>query len=495
MLQAAEVEHEQRSDELAPIAWRPLLAVAAGAVSLLLAVANRYGWHRDELYFVEAGRHLAWGYVDQPPFTPFVARVADILAPGNLVALRALPALSTGAVVIVAALLARELGGGRRAQLLAAGAMVGGYAIGVGHLLATDTFDLLGSLVLLLLVTRLLRTSDTRWWLAIGAVVGLSALNKDIGPLYALALGFGVVVERRWEVLRTRWLPLAVVIALVLAAPNLVWQLANGWPQLDMARALERRIGNENRVELLPLQIVIVGPLVSWVLVRGVRRLRAATWARPLLWAWPAALVVVLVTGGRFYYAAPLSIVVMVAGMVESERLARTRAVSWCVIGAVITAIPTGLPALPESTVAGTPIASVNIAIGETIGWPELANEVAAVVRGLPQQDQAHLVLLTLTYGEAGALDRFGPALGLPPAYSGHNSYADFRQPSDPDAVVVAVRFAPDDLTRYFTTCDQVAKIDNGVDVDNEAQGQPIVVCRGLREDWPTIWRSLRKLS
>lgn len=96
---------------------------------------------------------------------------------------------------------------------------------------------------------------------------------------------------------------------------------------------------------------------------------------------------------------------------------------------------------------------------------------------------------------EAGALDRFGPAYGLPPAYSPHNSYADFRLPTDASAPVVAVRFHGSDLRRFFTSCEQVAKVDNGFDIRNEVQGTPILVCRGLRNTWPETWRQLRRLS
>src|SRR5205823_1228113 len=143
-------------------------------------------------------------------------------------------------------------------------------------------------------------------------------------------------------------------------------------------------------------------------------------------------LAVAFVSGGRPYYALPLTYVVIVGGFVESDRIDRVRAVAWCLAISVALAVVLALPVLPTSMVSG-PVATANEAAVETVGWPELARQVAGVVHGLPSADQAHVVLLALTYGEAGALDHFGPSLGLPPAYSGHNSYADFRQPSDPD--------------------------------------------------------------
>jgi hypothetical protein len=137
----------------------------------------------------------------------------------------------------------------------------------------------------------------------------------------------------------------------------------------------------------------------------------------------------------------------------------------------------------------------VNEASAESVGWPELVDQIAGVVDNLPSEDRGHLVLLGGSYGEAGAIDRFGPSRGLPPAYSGHNGYGFFRQPTDDDATVVAIRMSAQQLERWFDHCEQVATVDNGFDVDNEVQGKPILVCRGLRASWAEVWPQLRHLS
>jgi 4-amino-4-deoxy-L-arabinose transferase-like glycosyltransferase len=488
----------RRADAPPAFARGPVAVVAAAVVALLLAVGRRYGWHRDELYFLAAGRHLAWGYVDQPPFTPFVARVADVVAPDNLVVLRTLPALAGGCCVAVGALLARELGGDRRAQVLGAGALAGGFTLGVSHLLATATFDLLAWLTLLWLAARLLRTGEPRWWVAFGAIAGLSALNKDLGPLLGVSLGAGLLIERRWDLLRSWWLAAGAGLALVVAAPNLVWQATNGWPQLEMGRVLADRLAGENRTTLLPLQLLFVGPLVAWLLWRGARWLGGNPRGRPfraLLWAWPTGLVVTFASAGRPYYVLPLTMFVLLAGIVASEQRGRVRAVAVCVVLNVVTTVPLALPILPVSTLSGGENGLANQAVEETVGWPELADQVAGVVRTLPAAEQQHVMLLTGSYGEAGALDRFGPARGLPPAYSPHNSYWYFRQPTDDDATVVAVRFSVGRLQPFFDRCEQVGTVDNGLDIANEVQGAPIVVCRGLRGSWREVWLQLRFLS
>jgi 4-amino-4-deoxy-L-arabinose transferase-like glycosyltransferase len=468
-------------------------------VLLLLAVARRYGWHRDELYFLEAGRHLAWGYVDQPPFTPLVARLADEVAAGNLVVLRLLPALATAATVALAAAVVRELGGSSGAQLLGAAAVAAsGFVLGVGHLLSTAAFDLTAWMALLWLAARLLRTGDPRWWLAFGVVAGVALLNKNLVALLAGSLLVGIAVDRRWSLLATPWLVAGGAAAVAIASPNLLWQADHGWPQADMARALSERIGGENRALLLPSQLLFMGPLLLLVLVAGARWLAGGGEGdgrrfRPLLWAWPVAVAVTFVTGGRPYYVLPLTLVVVGAGIVAGDEPRRRRTTAWLVAANAVVGVPLALPLLPQGSAEVT--ASVNEAVAETIGWPELVDQVAAVVDGLPPGERAGVVVLTGSYGEAGAVDRFGPSRGLPPAHSPHNGYADFRRPTDDGATVVAVRFSAERLRPHFRSCEQVATVDNGLGIDNEVQGTPIHVCRGLRDTWAATWERLRFLS
>ncbi len=283
-------------------------------------------------------------------------------------------------------------------------------------------------------------------------------------------------------------------MALGIAAPHLFWQATNGWPQFEMARALSDRLGGENRSLLLPQQILLVGPALVGLWARGIQWLRhdrVGRQFRPLLWMWPIGLAVVFATGGRPYYAVPLSIVVLLAGVRAIADHAAWTARP-LVIGAAITVL-LALPVLPVSTARITGM--VNETTVETIGWPELTAQVAAVVDELPADERDHVVILTASYGEAGAIDRFGPALGLPPAYSAHNGYYDFRRPRDDTATVVAVRYRPGTLARHFDTCHRVATVDNGRAVDNEAQGAPVVVCRGLRQPWSVTWPRLRHVS
>jgi 4-amino-4-deoxy-L-arabinose transferase-like glycosyltransferase len=485
-------------EELEPVPWRPVLLLSGGLTLVLLLVANRYGWHRDELYFLEAGKHhLAWGYLDQPPFTPFVAGLADAIAPGNLVVLRLLPALTAALDIVLAVLIGRELGAGRTGQIACAGAMVAcGFAMGVSHLLSTATFDLAAWMALLWCASRLLRTNDARWWLAFGAISGAALMNKDLVPILAIALLVGLVVERRWDLLWSPWLVAGAALALAIASPNLLWQAHHGWPQQDMAKALAKRLAGENRSELLPLQVLFSGPLMIPVLWAGFRALASAAWARAyraLLWTWIAGVVLCFATAGRPYYVLPLTQIVVLLGVVAWVREGRVRPLPWLLVPGAIASMFLALPILPirDANFA----ANANEAVAETVGWPQLADQVGSIVRSLPADEQRHVVLYTGSYGEAGALAKFGPARSLPRAYSGHNSYADFGRPHDDHSVVVAVRVRPESFARFFDRCTVVAHVDNGLGVDNEVQGEPIVVCTGQHTPWSRIWPTLRFLS
>jgi 4-amino-4-deoxy-L-arabinose transferase-like glycosyltransferase len=476
-----------------------VLAVAGAAVVVLLLVSRRYGWHRDELYFVEAGRHLDWGFVDQPPFTPLVARVAEAIAPRSLVVLRLLPALATSLTVVVGALLARELGGGRRAQVVAAGAVAGGgFVLGVGHLLSTAVFDLTAWMAMLLIVARLLRTGDQRLWLAFGAVAGLSLWNKSLVVMLGVALAGGLAAGRRLSLLRSRWVLAGIVLAVLIPLPQLLWQARHGWPQAQMAEVLAARLAGENRATLLPAQLLFAGPLLVPWLWRGARWLArdpVATSFRPLLWAWPAGLVATLLTAGRPYYVLPLTLVVLIAGIVAADRSPTPDRLPWWIAANAAVAVVVALPVLPVRTLGSSGFSAVNEAVAETVGWPQLVSQVAGVVADLPPAERGDVVLLAATYGEAGAIDRFGDDHGLPPAHSPHNHYWYFRRPVADAATVVAIRWSEERIAPWFDRCDRAASVDNGLGVDNEAQGTPILVCRDLRGSWDEVWPEMKFLS
>ncbi|MFB9834101.1 glycosyltransferase family 39 protein, partial [Actinoallomurus acaciae] len=230
------------------LAAGPVAVVVVGLAAVLSALSPRYGFHRDELYFLVAGGHPAWGYVDQPPLTPLIARAATALFGDTPAGLRVAATLAGAATVFVTALIARELNGGRRAQVFAAlAAAVSGFVLAVGHMVSTATFDLLAWLVVAWLALGLARTGDGRRWPVLGAVVGLAMLNKYLVGMLAVALLIAVLSVGPRGVLRGRWPVAAVAIAAVIATPNLWWQATHGWPQLTVAGGISSDDGAANR--------------------------------------------------------------------------------------------------------------------------------------------------------------------------------------------------------------------------------------------------------
>jgi hypothetical protein len=485
------------------LAGRGLAALAAAVAALLLAVAGRYGYHRDELYFLRAGRELAFGYADQPPLTPLLARAMDTLAPGSLVALRLPSALAAAAVVVLTGLIARELGGRRAEQLLAAACMaVSTILLALGHLLSTSTLDLLAWTALSWLVVRALRDGGPVW-LAGGAVAGVALQNKTLPAFLLAALLVGVLALGPRAALRSRWPWLGALLALALWAPNVAWQLANGLPQLELSRAIAG--GSSGTSDpwylVLPMQLVLVSPMLVPVWVAGWWRLARdpalRTWrAFPL--AYVLLAVVFVLTGGKSYYLTGLYPVLLAAGaapVLAWVRRGRGQARP-ALLAAALTlslAIDTVLmlPLVPVGRLADTPVPDISYDAGETVGWPAFAATVAGVRAGLPAD--AEVVVLTGNYGEAGAVDRFLPELS--PAYSGHNSYWTWGPPPEQTTTVIAVGIPEQQLRRWFGSVTRAAEVDNGVGLDNDEQGSPVWVATDRRLSWAQLWPQLRVLG
>jgi 4-amino-4-deoxy-L-arabinose transferase-like glycosyltransferase len=492
---------------LAPLGW-PALVIAGCTLVLLVSLSGRYGYHRDELYFLEAGRHLAWGYPDQPPFVPLLARLISELAPGSLVVLRLPSAVAAGGVILLTALLARELGGGRAAQALAAVSMaISGLLLGTGHLLSTATFNLLAWSLLLWLVLRILRTGNQRLWLVVGVVSGIGLLNNDlvIFLIAALVVGLAIVGPRR--ILGSPWLWVGAAIAALLWAPYLVWQAQHGWPELAVSRSIAAGGSGTStpRSLLLPEQLVLVSPYLAPVWIFGlVRYFRdpALRWCRAIGPAYVVLCAAVVVTGGKAYYLAAYVPVLLGAGAQPTIAwLGRGRATlrrTLIALALVSTAAGTvlfALPVLPVGFVHRTPLVSLNYDAGETIGWPTFVAQIAEVYDHVPPSQRGATSILASNYGEAGAVDRFGPAFGLPHAFSGDDGFWYWGPPPSSAHTLVAIGFGRQQLERSFAHCQLHRRLDNGVGVDNQEQGQPVWVCTTPRASWRVLWPRFRVLS
>ncbi|WP_147315655.1 glycosyltransferase family 39 protein [Asanoa ferruginea] len=478
------------------MAWGPV-----GAVAVLLGVAvaagsNSYGYHRDELYFRLLGEHPAWGYVDQPPLTPLLARLMTSVFGDHLWALRIPGSLAVVATAILTALLARELGGGRAAQLLAALGAAGAFPLVFGHVLLTATVDMVVLAAVLLFVVRALQ-GNPRWWLAAGLGVGIGLYNKQLVVLTLIAIGVSLLAVGPRRVLASRWLWAGVAVALVVGAPNVIYQITHDWPQLKMANAIREDKGADSRTLFVPFQLVMLGIFVVPIWVAGFVRLWRTRELRAIALAYPVICVLVLVTGGQPYYPLGLMLALFAAGCPSAVRWAAARSGRRVLLGAAVVlnlavAALVALPLMPVSALAKTPIADINQGTSDQIGWPVYVQQITSVYTSLPSADHAHTVILTANYGEAGALDRYG--VDLPAVYSGHNELWYRGRPADDATVVIAVGFG-DSLSALFASCQVARDLDNGVDIPNEEQDNDIRVCRDPVDSWATLWPRLQHYS
>ncbi len=399
---------------LARPAWSGLLVVAAVLVTVEMAVSARYGYHRDELYFLAASKHLAWGYVDQPPLTVALAGLAQRVFGDRLIGLRLLPALAVGVAVVLAGLIARELAGAaasRAAQILAAACVAGsGVTIAIGHLHSTTTFDLVFWTALLLTLVRLLRTGDARLWFVVGVLAGVGLLNKATVLQLATVCLVGLLTDRRGRtLLATPHFAAAMVIAGAIASPYLAWQAGHGWPQLEIFADLRRDDGGLGAgLAFIPLQALMTNPFLTPVWLLGLlwllRSPEGRRW-RPVAVGYLLLLAFYLVVGGKPYYAFGFYPVLFAAAAV---RLA-TRG---------------GVRGRPLRLRRALP------AVG-----------LVAVIP-LPAAERTEAVVVTGNYGEAGALERFATVDTATRTFSGHNSLWFFDRPARDDTTAIAVGYS-----------------------------------------------------
>src|SRR5215472_416064 len=301
-----------------------IFLIAAAAVAIELAVSARYGYVRDELYFLSAGHHLAFGYVDQPPLAPLIARISSALTGNTLVGFRLVPALGIAVLVTATAAMSRLLGAGRRGQLLAAlaAATCAEYLAGM-HELTTTMPDFVFWAITLLLATRLLASRDPRWWLAIGGCVGVAMEAKWNIAFLAVSLiaGFALAPGSR-SLLQSRWLAAGCAIAVVIAIPDVIWQAANGWPNLDVFRVLQTQAGH-NQATYWPAQVLFTGFALTPIWVAGLTwclRSERARAYRPAAVGCAIAIVVQFVLGGKPYYSGGAYSFLLAAGCVPLEQ-------------------------------------------------------------------------------------------------------------------------------------------------------------------------------
>jgi 4-amino-4-deoxy-L-arabinose transferase-like glycosyltransferase len=501
--------------------WRDIVFSDVGILILLsllrfvtLVLSNgQSGWHRDELDTLDNARYLAWGYVSYPPVAPFIARVALTLFGSSLIGVRLFSTLAHAVAMLLAGLMARELGGRRWAQIIAAvAAAIAPYALLGSVLFHYSSFDYLWWVLIAYLMIRLLKSDDARWWLGIGGAIGVGMITKYTIAFLVAGIVAGVILTRARRYLASPWLWGGIVLSLLIVLPNLFWQVRHDFISLDFMRSIHARDVRDGRTEGYLIEQFIfttnITTIPLWLAgLYGYFFHKIGRRYRLLGWMFLVPFVLFFVTKGRSYYLAPAYPMLFAGGAVVLEqwlasllaaRAHLTKGIMWgaLTIGAIVFA-PIALPIAPVNSQLWNVVSEINGELKEEIGWPELVDTVAGIYATLPEEEKPLAGILTGNYGEAGAINLYGPAYGLPEAISGVNSYwlRGYGDPAPQTLIVLGI-----ETTRartLFESCTRAGVITNRYGVRNEeTEDHPIILlCRVPRKPWLELWQRLQSFG
>ncbi len=425
---------------------RIVAAIAALDFAFHMATAKLYGFFIDEIYFLACGEHLAWGYVDMPPLTAFQAWLTRHLFGDSPYSIRLFPSLAAAGIVLLAAAIARELGGGRFAQILAAlvALLAPGFLVFCSYLSMNAIEPLIwGGCAFI--VIRIIKRHDPRLWPWFGLLAGIGLLNKHTMLVFGFAIVVALLMTADRALMFNRWFLLAGAIAFAIFLPNLAWEIRHGFPHIEMLQNI-RRNGRDvqmNPAVFLLWDVLLANPAAAPLWIAGLVSLLAGSLKRYRVIgvAWIVAFVVLIAAHGRFYYLLPAFVMIIAAGAVATERLTESRRwlraayVSLIVVVGLLIA-PTLVPMLPPAayfrymqiTHLNQPrfehrrTTSMPQLFADRFGWPEMVATVARAWYSLPPDVRARTAIFGNDYGQSGAIDFYGPHYGLPKSIGGHLS-------------------------------------------------------------------------
>jgi hypothetical protein len=487
-----------------------ILILSALSMVVLHTLTNgQYGFHRDELATIDDARYLSWGYVVCPPVTPFIARLSLTLFGTSLIALRFFAALAQGIAMVLTGLMARELGGKRPAQIVAAwAAAIAPVSLASGTMFQYVSFDHLWWVSAAYLIVRLLKSRDPRWWLGVGVVAGLGMMTKYTMVFFLAGIIGGILLTDARRHLASKWLWCGAAVSVLIFLPNLIWQVQHHFISLDFLRSIHARDVGLGRADaflvsqlwkstnVVTVPLWLAGLYYLFVAPEGKRY-------RMIGWMFVIPLALFLIAKGRDYYLAPAYPMLLAAGAVWGAQWVETLSVTYAhrVLGTAWRALAISgvsvaamvLPVAPADSGWWKVANAVNGNFNEEFGWPEMTEAVARVRDSLPGES-APLGVLAGDAGEAGAINLYGRARGLPIAISGSNSHWLRGYGNPPPRTVITVGFRRADVEAVFESCALVSQINIPFGIKNSAIGEntDIFVCRRPRQPWHVFWKQFR---
>ena len=486
-----------RSDSMAVLA----IAVAVALVHVL--TNGRYGFHRDELQVLSDARHMDWGFVAYPPLTPFVERISMSMFGLSLVGLRMFSVIANALAIFFTGLTARELGGGRLAQLTAALAVaLSPLSLFEGTEFQYTTFDYLWWVLIAYFVVRLLRTEDPRWWLAIGATIGVGFMTKYTMGFYLAGILGGLVLTQGRRYLVNGWFWAGMTLGVAICLPNVSWQVKHGFISYHFLQYIHQRDVGEGRAagfwsqQFWLCTNAFTAPLWIAGLIGYLRDRRY----RMLAWMYLIPLVLFALGKGRSYYLGGAYPMLMAMGAVLGERWIASLSKGWKLAveivffaGLVVCGLYVSAIVIPWTS--GGPLKDFalkhNGDLREEIGWEDYVKAVAQVRDSLPPDEQARAAVVVRNYGEQGAIEILGPPYHLPQPISGTNSGWFRGYPDPPPTTLIVTGTTRDGADHWFTSCRLAGHNGNAEGIENEeSRDHPdIFVCGPPRLPWPEFWK------
>jgi 4-amino-4-deoxy-L-arabinose transferase-like glycosyltransferase len=421
-------------------AWTVILTLAAVKLAVAFYASGFYHYFRDELYFIACGRHLDWGYVDHPPLVAVYAWIGERLG-GSLRGFRFITTLAGTLRIVLTGILTARLGGNRAAQALACTAvLLAPIYLGIDNILSMNSVEHVIWLGCLLIVVEIANGASEKWWLAFGALAGIGLQNKHSMLFLGFALGVALLLTPMRRSLARPWLWLGGALAVLIFLPNVLWEIRHDWPTLELLRNVKETGKN---VVLAPgpflvQQAMMLSPFSAPLWIAGLIFLFRSARYRVLAWTYVVLLITFIRLEAKDYYVAPIYPMLFAAGAVwlSSRKALWIPQLALIVLGGII-AVPLALPILPPpqylayQRALGVKPQPAEIShtsempqiFADQFGWEEMVAKVARYYHSLPPAEKAKTVIYASNYGEAGAIDFYGPRYGLPRAISGHQNY------------------------------------------------------------------------
>jgi hypothetical protein len=487
-----------------------VLAGTAAAFALAHILTNgRYGFHRDELQFLSDARHLDWGFVAYPPLTPFLEHVSLSLFGLSLVGLRLFSVIGQAVVILVSGLMARDLGGNRLAQVAAAITVgLSGLPIFEATEFQYTTFSYLWWVLVCWFVIRLLKSEDPRWWIAIGAAIGLGLLTKYSSVFFVAGLLAGLVLTRARRFFLSAWFYAGVGVALLLFLPNIIWLAHHDFISYAFLQHIHARDVGEGRAEgYWKYQFLLDANLFATpIWIAGLIAFARSSRYRILAWMYAVPVLVFWANKGRFYYVAEAYPALVSMGCTVAEGWLLRRP-AWAqrtvatvyfagvaVMGAYLAAIL--VPIASDGPLRDFALKN-NGDLREEFGWDDMNRAIAGVRDSLSPDQRVNFGIITGNYGEAGAIENLGGAYQLPPPISLTNSFYLRSYPEPQPSTLIVVGWSHEQVDREFTACRVAGHNGNALGIHNEESSDhpDIFVCGPPKKGWPEFWRTNQRFG